>query len=133
MGTVDDLIAGLDEASGSALARVRDLAMQAVPDVEQGTSYGMPALRWRGRPLLGFNVCAARPAVYPFSPAAVDAVRDRLAVVELSTGTVRFTAADPLPMTAVIALVTRAGTRSRAEAIPSTTWRWCRGRRHESQ
>lgn len=106
MGTVDDLIAGLDEASGSAMARVRDVAMQAVPDAEQGTSYGMPALRWRGKPLLGFNVAAAHLAVYPFSPAAVDAARDQLGGFELSKGTVRFTAADPLPERAVLALVT---------------------------
>lgn len=105
MGTVDDLIAGLEEPAASAVARVLDRAMAVVPDAEQGTSYGMPALRWKGRPLLGFSVATAHLAVHPFSPAAVDAARDRLTGFSLSKGTVRFTAAAPIPDDAVTALV----------------------------
>lgn len=106
MGTVDDLIAGLDEPAASAVARVLHRALAVVPDAEQGTSYGMPALRWQGRPLLGFAVASAHLAVHPFSPAAVDSVRDRLTGFALSKGTVRFTADAPIPDDAVTALVT---------------------------
>ena len=102
---MDDLIAGLDEPAATAVARVLDRAMAVVPDAEQGTSYGMPALRWKGRPLLGFTVAARHLAVHPFSPAAVDAVRGRLADAALSKGTVRFTAEAPIPDDAVTTLV----------------------------
>ena len=44
MGTVDDYLAGLDETSRAAFERVRDIALQVVPDAEQGTSYGVAAL-----------------------------------------------------------------------------------------
>ncbi len=50
----------------------------------------------RLRPSRGW-VLAPRVAVYPFSPAAVDAVRDQLPGARLSKGTVRFTAEAPLP------------------------------------
>jgi uncharacterized protein YdhG (YjbR/CyaY superfamily) len=103
--TVDDLLARLDERSRAAFERVRDLAMDVVPDAEQGTSYGMAALRYRGKPLLGFNTAAKHLAVYPFSPLAVDAVRDQLEGFDVFPGTVRFTADHPLPEQAVRDLV----------------------------
>jgi len=56
----------------------------------------MPALVLTGRPLLAFAVARRHLALYPFSPAAVDAVRERLAATQVSKGTVRFTLGDPL-------------------------------------
>ena len=53
MGVLDDYLETLDEPARSALVRVRDLALVAVPEAEQGLSYGIAALRHEGRPLLG--------------------------------------------------------------------------------
>ncbi len=105
MSVVDDYFGGLDEASAAAFEHVRRLAMRVAPDAEDGTGYGMAALRYRGRPLLGFREAKGHLSVFPFSPGAVDAVRDRLAGHSLSKGTVRFTAADPLPDDVVLDLV----------------------------
>lgn len=97
MGTVDDYLASLDESAAGALARVLAAAVAEAPEAEQGTSYGMPALQYRGKPLLGFQAATKHLAVYPFSPAAVDAVRAQVADAHLSKGTVRFTVEAPLP------------------------------------
>lgn len=105
VGPVDEYLAGLDERDRAAFTRVRDLALQVVPDAEQGTSYGVAALMDRGKPLLGFHAAARHLALYPFSGAAVEAVRDQLAGFSLSRGTVRFTADMPLPEKAVRDLV----------------------------
>ncbi len=105
MRTVEGYLAGLDESERVALARVLAVAMLEAPDAEQGTSYGMPALLYRGKPLLGFRAATKHLAVYPFSPAAVDAVRDQLSGASLSKGTVRFTAEAPLPEQAIRDLV----------------------------
>ena len=105
MGTIDGYLAGLDEPDQVALARVLAVAMEEVPDAEQGTSYGVPALWFVGKPLLGFRASAKHLAVYPFSPAAVDAVRDQVPGAQLSKGTVRFTVEAPLPEQAVRDLV----------------------------
>jgi len=94
---VDDYLAGLAPDARAAFERVRRLAVAEVPDAEQGSSYGMAALRLRGKPLLGFRAAKGHLAVYPFSPAAVDAVRDRLAGFALSKGTIRFSPQTPLP------------------------------------
>jgi len=71
--------------------------MDIVPEAEDGTSYGMAALRYKRKPLLGFRTAKDHLSVFPFSPKVVDAVRDRLAGFDLSKGTIRFTVARPLP------------------------------------
>ena len=38
-----------------AFERIRSLALDIVPDAEQGTSYGMAALRYKQKPLLGLQ------------------------------------------------------------------------------
>jgi uncharacterized protein YdhG (YjbR/CyaY superfamily) len=97
MATVDDYFAGLDGPARAAFERVRGLVTEAVPEVEQGTSYGMPTLMYHGRPLLAFLATKHHLSVFPFSSRVVDAVRDQLPGFSLSSGTIRFTADMPLP------------------------------------
>ncbi len=98
MGSVDDYLSGIeDEAARDVLTHIRDIVLELVPDAEQGTSYGMPAMRLRGRPLLAFKLTKAHLAIYPFSPAVIEGVRDRLAGHSLSKGTIRFSTDQPVP------------------------------------
>ena len=97
MGAVSDYLATLDPADRAAFTRVRDLALTEAPEATEGTSYGMAALLLGGRPLLGMRAAKGHLSVFPFSPEVVAAVAGRLAGAALSKGTVRFTAADPLP------------------------------------
>jgi uncharacterized protein YdhG (YjbR/CyaY superfamily) len=105
MSEVDDYFDGLDAAARDAFERVRRLAMTVAPGAAQGTSYGMAALRHKGKPLLGFRAGKGHLSVYPFSPRAVDAVRARLAAAAVSKGTIRFAPAAPLPDDVVVDLV----------------------------
>lgn len=97
MTAVDDYLAGVDEPERGALEHVRAMVTVLVPDVTEGVSYGIPALKHLGRPVLGFAAAKDHLSVYPFSPAAIDAVRDRLAGFALSKGTIRFSASTPIP------------------------------------
>lgn len=97
MTPVDDYLAGLDDPERVAFGRVLAAALEVVPDAEQGKSYGMAALRHRGKPLLGFLATKKHLSVFPFSPEVVDAVRDRLAGYDLSKGTIRFTVDTAIP------------------------------------
>ena len=76
---------------------VREVVLDVVPDAEEGTSYGMPAWRVKGKPLLGLNQAKAHVGVYPFSPEVVEAVRDRLTGFTLTKGGVQCTPDEPLP------------------------------------
>ena len=76
MGAVDEYLATLDDGARSAYERIRDLALAEVPAAEQGTSYGMAALKYRGKPLLGFRAAKDHLSVFPFSSVAVEAVNE---------------------------------------------------------
>lgn len=68
-----------------------------MPEAEEGTSYGMPALRYMKKPLLAFLAGKHHLSIFPFSSRVVDATRDRLTGFELSKGTIRFSVDSPLP------------------------------------
>ncbi|MBZ2195081.1 iron chaperone [Occultella gossypii] len=108
MGTVDDLLAGLDPGDRPSVERIYEIAREQVPDAEQGLGYGMPALVHRGKPLVSVMRAKKHIGVYPFSPAAVSAVADALAEhpgIGLDKGTIRYQPEHPLPDAVVRALV----------------------------
>jgi uncharacterized protein YdhG (YjbR/CyaY superfamily) len=94
---MDDYLDGLPPAQKAALAHVRDVVGGLAPDAEEGSSYGVPAFISSGRPLLGFSAAAKHLSIFPFSPAAIDAVRDRLEGFDLAKGTIRFSPEQPVP------------------------------------
>ena len=108
MGTVDDYLGELDPDDRAAIGHVYALARSEVPESEQGRGYGMPALVYRGKPLISVMRAKKHIGIYPFSPDAVASVADGVqAVAEsgLDKGTVRFQPAHPLPDEVVLALV----------------------------
>jgi uncharacterized protein YdhG (YjbR/CyaY superfamily) len=102
---VDDYLAGLDAPTRAAFERIRELAVKTAPEAEQGTSYGLAALVYKGSPLLGFRAARQHLSIFPFSPAAVDAVRDRLPESDLSKGTIRFAADTSIPDQVLVDIV----------------------------
>jgi uncharacterized protein YdhG (YjbR/CyaY superfamily) len=115
MSAVEEYFGGLDAATRAAFEHIRDLAVQVVPGVDEGTSYGMAALKYKQKPLLGFRAAEQHLSIFPFSPEVVDAVRDQLEGFELSKGTIRFTVEKPLPDDVV-----RAVARLRMEEVDGT-------------
>jgi uncharacterized protein YdhG (YjbR/CyaY superfamily) len=97
VSAVDDYLLDVDEPALSALQHVRDLVKSVVPEAEEGRSYGMPALRYNKKPLLGFVAAKNHLSVFPFSPAVIDRLRDRLDDFDVSKGTIRFSVAHPSP------------------------------------
>jgi uncharacterized protein YdhG (YjbR/CyaY superfamily) len=97
MGEMTDYIAGLEEPDRSVIAEVQRAALVVVPDAVEGVGYGMPALRYRERPLLSVMRAKGHIGLYPFSPAVVAAVADALVGYSFAKGTIRFTADHPLP------------------------------------
>ncbi|RNM15268.1 iron chaperone [Nocardioides pocheonensis] len=79
-----------------AVEHVRALARALVPEAVDGLGYGMPALRYRDRPLLSVMPAKHHIGLYPFSPAVVEAVAGRLDGYSFAKGTIRFTEDHPL-------------------------------------
>jgi len=105
MSAMDDYLDALAPDQKAALARVREIVAELVPEAEEGRSYGIPAFIYAGRPLLGLRAAREHLSIFPFSSAAIEAVSDRLDGFELSKGTIRFTAAHPVPQTVLADLI----------------------------
>ena len=112
---MDDYLDDLPPAQKAALERVRSVVGDLAPDAEEGTSYGIPAFIYAGRPLLGFNAAKKHLSIYPFSPAAIEAVRDRLDEFDVAKGTIRFSPESPVPADVLGDLV-----RARLQEITTT-------------
>ncbi|WP_457948653.1 iron chaperone [Pseudarthrobacter sp. alpha12b] len=97
MGAVDQALAALDEPDRSCLQHVVRIARSLAPGATEGMSYGMPALKLDGKPLVAAVAAAKHLSIFPFSGAVVEAVADRLEGYSLSKGTIRFTADHPVP------------------------------------
>ena len=95
----------MDEPERGCLQRVIAVARRVVPEAEEGRSYGMPALKVDGKPLIGVVAAAKHLSIFPFSPGVVDAVAPKLAGFSLSKGTVRFTPDHPVPVEVVEEMV----------------------------
>lgn len=105
MGELDDYLAGLDEPARGILSGIAARARELVPTAEQGMSYGMAALRYRGRPLLSVVAAKNHLSLFPFSSHVVDAVTGDLPGFSLSKGTIRFSDEQPLPADVVTRIV----------------------------
>jgi uncharacterized protein YdhG (YjbR/CyaY superfamily) len=83
--------------SSAYLASIRARAHELVPGLQDGTSYGMPALKYRGRGLMGVLEHPGYLSYYPFSPTVIETVAAELRGFSFSKGTVRFSLEQPLP------------------------------------
>ena len=92
MSVMDEYLDGLVPEQKAALARVREIVAGLVPDAEEGKSYGMPAAQ-------------KHLSVFPFSPAAIEAVTDRLDGFDFAKGTIRFTPEHPVPETVLVDMI----------------------------
>lgn len=109
---VEMILAALPEGQRSALQALRATIAAAAPDAVDAISYGGPAFRYHGRPLVSYGAAKAHCSLFPMDPAVIDAHRDALAGWDTAKGTIRFTPEHPLPSDLVRSIV-----RSRIAAL----------------
>jgi uncharacterized protein YdhG (YjbR/CyaY superfamily) len=118
--TIDEYLAGLSDDKREALERLRATIRAAARGAEEYFSYGLPAFRLDGKPLVAFGATATHCAFYPMTGTTVDAYKEELENFETSKGTIRFSAGQ--------ALACHSGSEAgeiprRDRALPSTSAR----------
>jgi uncharacterized protein YdhG (YjbR/CyaY superfamily) len=102
---VDTFLAGLPKETREPLEHLRRAIAKAAPEAIEGIGYGVPAFKYRGRPLVSFGAGKNHCSFYVQSPAVMEAYRDELARYDTAKGTIRFVPREPLPADLVAKLV----------------------------
>lgn len=102
---INALLAKLPDEVRRALDALRQAIRSAAPEAIEAFSYGAPAFKYRGRPLVSYNAAKHHCSLYVMSPAVIDAHRGELGAYDTSKGTIRFTPDAPLPEALVTKLV----------------------------
>jgi len=90
--TIDEYLAALSEDKRAALERLRKIIHAAVPGVEEGISYQIPAFRLDGKWFVWIGAAANHCTIY-----GVGGTSDELKGYDTSKGTIRFHPDHPLP------------------------------------
>lgn len=102
---VDVYLANVPDDKRAALQALRETIRSAAPEADEGMSYGAPAFRYLGRPLVAYAAAKGHCSFFPMDPGVMDACRDELAPYDTSKGTIRFKPGEPLPDALVHKLV----------------------------
>jgi uncharacterized protein YdhG (YjbR/CyaY superfamily) len=102
---IDAVLATLPEDKRVALEKLRRTIAAAAPEAVEAISYGVPAFKYRRRPLVSFGATTNHCAFYVQSPAVMEAHRAELAGLDTAKGTIRFQPNQPLPDALVTKLV----------------------------
>jgi uncharacterized protein YdhG (YjbR/CyaY superfamily) len=103
---IDATLAALPADQREAMQTLRATIAAAAPGSIEAISYGAPAFRYRGHPLVSYAAARTHCSFFPMSPPLVEAHLAELAGFDTAKGTIRFTPDRPLP-TALIGTIVR--------------------------
>ena len=89
MGVIDDYLKKIEPKKRKRLERIREIAKQVIPDAQEVISYGMPTLKYKGKPFLGFNTHANHIGIYPYGGEEIEVFKDKLKALGISKGAIR--------------------------------------------
>ncbi len=95
----------LPVAQRIALRNLRKTIKGVVPEATEGFSYGMPALKYFGHSLVGYDAFKEHCSFFPMSPKVQTSFSKELKAYNTSKGTIQFSPKKPLPASLVKKIV----------------------------
>jgi uncharacterized protein YdhG (YjbR/CyaY superfamily) len=98
---IDEYLAGVSPRSRALLQKLRRNIHALVPEVEECVSYGMPAFRYIGRVIAGFQATSTGCSYYPFSGTTLKTLADDIEGYSRTKSALHFGLDKPLPASLV--------------------------------
>jgi uncharacterized protein YdhG (YjbR/CyaY superfamily) len=102
---IEAFLARLPDDQRAALEDLRRVIAAAAPDAVESLNYGVPAFKYRGRPLVSYGAGKSHCSFYVQSPPVIEAHRADLAGYDTTKGTIHFQPDKPIPVELVTTLV----------------------------
>jgi uncharacterized protein YdhG (YjbR/CyaY superfamily) len=94
--TVDEYLHNVEPKKRKILQHIRAHIHAAVPDAVECMSYGMPAFKYKGQPLMYYGAFSNHMSIFPTS-GPLEVLKEKLQGYTVSKGTVQFTENHQLP------------------------------------
>lgn len=95
--TVDDYISSFPEETQAVMKDVRKTILEAAPEASESISYGMPAYRLNGKPLVYFAAFKNHIGFYA-TPTGHSRFEKALSAYKQGKGSVQFPLQQPMPL-----------------------------------
>lgn len=96
MNAIDMYIASFPDDVREILKRIRHLVLKYAPEAEESITYGMPAYKTNGKPLVYFAAFKNHIGLYA-TPSGHAAFEEELSVYKRGKGSVQFPLNKPIP------------------------------------
>ena len=96
MAVIDTYLENVSPTQKVELQRIRIFIRKLVPGAEETISYGLPAFKYKGKPLVYFGAFKDHMSLFPTS-GPTETLKDKLTDYTVSKGTIQFTEKNPLP------------------------------------
>jgi|CZKU01.1.fsa_nt_gi uncharacterized protein YdhG (YjbR/CyaY superfamily) len=98
---IDEYLEDVNPKSRALLQKLRKTIHALVPEVEECISYGMPAFRYRGKIIAGFQATSAGCSYYPFSGMTLKTLAGDIEGYSKTKSALHFGPDKPLPASLV--------------------------------
>lgn len=102
---IDDYLAALPYAQRRALSELRTQLHALIPGADEAIKTRVPALRYKGKAVVGFGAAAQHVALYVMFGDALRTLKEKLARFDATSRVVRFSPDAPLPAALVREIV----------------------------
>jgi uncharacterized protein YdhG (YjbR/CyaY superfamily) len=102
---IDDYLADLSASQREGLTRLRAVLHEMIPGAEETIKTRVPALRYKGKTVVGFGATAKHLALYVMFGDALRALEADLKDFDATNRVIRFSSSAPLPSALVRKIV----------------------------
>lgn len=94
--SIEQYTANMSSEQLASFEHIRAIVHEEIPDISETISYGMPAFKYKGKPVLYVGTFKDHMSLFPTS-GPVEELKDMLVDYKVAKGTIQFTPDKPIP------------------------------------